>query len=147
MTTTETAPARFDNERIMGLINYALLFSSVFFAGVPALVAVILAYVQRSSASPAMRQHYRFQIWIFWISVLLGAVAGICGSWAIVDMVQQARGGGDFWAPRDFDFDGVALTGRMIVLFGIAGLALIAMTLWLLAAPTVGFIRLMVSKP
>jgi uncharacterized membrane protein len=146
MTTTDTTVNRFDSERVLGLVNYGLLFSSVFFAGVPALVAVILAYVQRPSAGPAMREHYRFQIWIFWISVLLGAIAGVSGIWAMVDVVQQARGGADFWVPQDIDFDGVRVTGRMILLFVVAGLALVAMTLWMLIAPTVGFIRLIVGK-
>ena len=146
MTITDTTVNRFDSERVLGLVNYGLLFSSVFFAGVPALVAVILAYVQRPAAGPPMHQHYGFQIWIFWISVLLGAVAGVSGAWAVVDVVQQAREGADFWGPQDIDFDGVRVTGRMIVLFVIAGLALVAMTLWMLIAPTVGFIRLITSK-
>ena len=150
MSTTDVETGRFDNERLLGLINYGLLFSSIFFAGVPALVAVILAYIQRPTVGPVMREHYRFQIWIFWIGFLLGAVAGICGFWAILDILGQAQGAGrievDGWNLTDFDFSEVEATGRVIALFVVSGLAAAAMTLWMLAAPAVGLIRLTASK-
>lgn len=143
MTVTDTEARRFDSERVLGLINYGLLFSAFFFAGVPALVAVILAYSQRGSAGPVMREHYRFQIQIFWIAFLLTLIAGICGLWAVFDLVGGA------WREADIhgnvQLDETHLTGRNIGLFIAAGVALALMALWSLAAPAVGFIRLITA--
>ena len=41
-----------ESARNLAFINYALLFSAVFFAGVPALIAAIIAYSQRDEAPP-----------------------------------------------------------------------------------------------
>ncbi|HYE46435.1 MAG TPA: hypothetical protein VEA44_11760 [Caulobacter sp.] len=149
MSTTDVETGRFDNERLLGLINYGLLFSSIFFAGVPALVAVILAYIQRPTVGPVMREHYRFQIWIFWIGVLLGAVGGVSLTWAILDVIAQGAGGHlgpEGWVLADFDVSDVHATGRMIALFVISGLALTAMFVWMLAMPVVGFVRLLSGR-
>ena len=143
MTLTDAEARRFDTERVTGLINYALLFSAIFFAGVPAIVAVFLAYTQRRSAGPGMREHYRFQIQIFWIAFLLALIAGICGLWALVDASSDAwRNGG---VHADLDESQLHLTGRIIGLFITSGVALALMTLWSLAAPAVGFIRLLTA--
>jgi uncharacterized membrane protein len=61
-------------DRNLALVNYGLLFASVFFAGVPALIAVVLAYTQRDQAANAIRSHYNFQIRIFWIAFALTLV-------------------------------------------------------------------------
>ncbi len=140
MTLTDVDNRRFDSDRAMGLIGYGLLFSAIFFVGVPGIVAVILAYTQRGAATPQVRDHYRFQIQIFWIGFLLGLIAGICGLWAVLDVA------GDVW--RDGDLQGdvqieeLDLNARVIGLFAVSGVSLLLMTLWSLAAPAVGFIRL-----
>lgn len=140
MTLTDVDSRRFESDRMLGLIGYGLLFSAIFFVGVPGIVAVILAYTQRGSATPLVRDHYRFQIQIFWIGFLLGLIAGICGLWAVLDVA------GDVW--RDGDLQGdvqieeLDLNARVIGLFAISGVSLLLMTLWSLAAPAVGFIRL-----
>ena len=139
MTVTDTEARRFDTERIMGLIGYGLLFSAIFFAGVPGIVGVIMAYSQRRSATPQLREHYRFQIQIFWIGLLLGLVAGICGLWALVDLLGEA------WRSelhRDVQVSDLNFTGRIIGLFIASGIGLALMALWSLAAPAVGFLRL-----
>jgi uncharacterized membrane protein len=140
MTVTDAEARRFDGERTMGLINYGLLFSAIFFAGVPGIVAVILAYTQRSAAGPLLREHYRFQIQIFWIGLLLALIAGICGLWAVLDVSADLWGNGSVHGdlqPSDLD-----LTGQVIGLAIAAVVALVLMTLWSLAAPAIGFIRL-----
>eukprot|EP01030_Chromulinospumella_sphaerica_P018036 gene18036-17883_t len=140
MTVTDAEARRFDNDRVMGLINYGLLFSAIFFVGVPGIVAVILAYSQRGTAGPLMREHYRFQIQIFWIGLLLGLVAGISGLWAVLDVAGEAWRNGDIHG--EMEPDELNLTGKVIGLFVTSAVALALMTLWSLAAPAVGFIRL-----
>ncbi|MDO9335375.1 MAG: hypothetical protein EON95_04545 [Caulobacteraceae bacterium] len=139
MTETDEA-RRFDGERVMGLINYGLLFGAIFFAGVPGIVAVVLAYTQRGTAGPVLREHYRFQIQIFWIGFLLALIAGICGLWAILDVSGDLLGRGS--VDGDVKFADLDLSGGMIGLLIAAGVALALMTLWSLAAPAIGFIRL-----
>lgn len=143
MTVTDAEARRFDNERVMGLINYGLLFSAIFFVGVPGIVAVILAYSQRGTAGPLMREHYRFQIQIFWIGLLLGLVVGISGLWAVLDVAGEAWRNGDIHG--EMEPDELNLTGKVIGLFVTSAVALALMTLWSLAAPAVGFIRLVTA--
>ncbi|MDB5470835.1 MAG: hypothetical protein JWR84_2395 [Caulobacter sp.] len=140
MTVTDVDARRFESERVMGMIGYALLFSAIFFAGVPGIVAVIMAYSQRGSAGPQLREHYRFQIQIFWIGFLLGLVAGICGLWAILDVTGDVWRNGDIHG--DVQVEDLDLNGQVIGLFIASGVTLALMTLWSLAAPAIGFIRL-----
>jgi uncharacterized membrane protein len=140
MTVTDAEARRFDSERVMGLIGYGLLFSAIFFAGVPAIVAVIMAYTQRRSATPLLREHYRFQIQIFWIGMLLGLIAGICGLWAVLDVLADGRQMHDSVDASDLDF-----SPRVIGLFIASAVMLAVMTLWSLAAPAVGFLRLVTA--
>ena len=140
MTVTDAGARRFESERVMGMINYGLLFSAIFFVGVPGIVAVILAYTQRAAAGPVMRDHYRFQIQIFWIGLLLGLIAGVCGLWAILDVTGEAWRNGDIHG--EMQVDELHPTSQVIGLFIASGVALALMTLWSLAAPAIGFIRL-----
>ncbi len=140
MTVTDAEARRFDTERVMGMIGYGLLFSAIFFAGVPGIVAVILAYTQRAAAGPAMREHYRFQIQIFWIGFLLALVAGICGLWAVLDVTGDLWRGGNIHG--DVQVTDIDMSREVIGLLIAAGVALVLMTLWSLVAPAVGFIRL-----
>ncbi len=145
MTLATDTSSRFDSERNLGLIVYGLLFAALFFAGVPALVAVVIAYTQLSSASDPMRRHYRFQIQIFWIGFLLALIAGISGLWAILDVAGQVWSSSKVTADDagvDFDMSQLDMTGRVLGLAGLSVLALVLMTLWSLCAPAVGFIRL-----
>jgi uncharacterized membrane protein len=145
MTLATDADPRFESERNLGLIIYGLLFAALFFAGVPALVAVVIAYTQTSNASAAMKRHYRFQIQIFWIGFLLALIAGISGLWAILDVAGQVWSNSRITeneAGVDFDLTQMDMTGRILGLFGLSALALVLMTLWSLCAPAVGFIRL-----
>lgn len=142
MTVTDAEARRFDTERVMGLIGYGLLFSGIFFAGVPAIVAVIMAYSQRGSASPVLRDHYRFQIQIFWIGMLMGLIAGICGLWATIDAFTDAGGR---QMHETVDVSDLDFSPKVIGLYIAAGVGLALMTLWSLAAPAVGFLRLVTA--
>ena len=63
----------------LAMLGYFLLFFTIFFAGVPAFIAVILAYARKGEAAPVTRSHLRYQIrifwWCFWLTLL--AVAAL----------------------------------------------------------------------
>jgi uncharacterized membrane protein len=92
MTAVQTASAvRHDEvDRNLAFLTYGLLFFSVFFAGVPALIAVAIAYARRKDADPLVRGHHSFQIWIFWVGFLMALLAGAAGLTAITMMFAQA---------------------------------------------------------
>ncbi len=73
---TNGAPAAF--------VGYALLSVSVFAAGVPALAAVVLAYVKRASSPNLVRSHFNRQIVIFWIATALVGIAVAMGAATVV---------------------------------------------------------------
>lgn len=134
--------------RNLAMVNYALLFAAAFFAGVPALVAVIIAYVQRESAPPPLRAHHDFQIRIFWVGFLMSVIAGACALGALLSLggalieVSQVRG----WDHVEVNVSRLTLDGKVIGL-AIACVAFSLLTaVWLVAAPAVGFIRL-ASEP
>ncbi|MBI1408042.1 MAG: hypothetical protein GC145_18165 [Caulobacter sp.] len=151
MTVTQDETSRFETDRVLGLINYGLLFASLFFVGVPGIVAVVIAYAQKGGATPMMRNHYRFQIQIFWIAFLLGLIAGICGLWAVLDFAGQVWGNGhvsvDDASGVDIDIQQLDLKPQVIGLFIASAVSLVLMTLWALVAPAVGFIRLITAAP
>jgi uncharacterized membrane protein len=76
-TQPPSAPA--DTDRNLALVAYGLLAIAVFFAGLPALVAAMIAYSQRRDAPPAIASHYAFQIRIFWVAFAFSLVASTCG--------------------------------------------------------------------
>ena len=49
------SPESQDVDRNLALLAYGLLFFAIFFAGVPALVAVAIAYSRRREAAPRRR--------------------------------------------------------------------------------------------
>lgn len=149
MTVIDPAARRYETDRTLALINYGLLFSAVFFAGVPGLVAVVIAYAQRPGAEPQVADHYRFQIQIFWIAFLLGLIAGICGLWAVLDVAGQVWSTGDFRADEagvDVDLTRLDLAGQVVGLTIAAVVSLVLMCIWLLSAPAIGFIRLATAR-
>jgi uncharacterized membrane protein len=77
-------------DRSFGYLGYILLFLSVFFAGVTAFMALILAYARRDGAGPLMRSHWVFQIRIFWIAFALTLAGGAMGFSAMVDWARHA---------------------------------------------------------
>lgn len=75
ITTTEdrTLPVIVYGLYLLGLVN-----------GLTILIGLIIAYAARENAGPAMRSHYTFQIYTFWIA-LIASIA--VGAFAIVSAV------------------------------------------------------------
>jgi uncharacterized membrane protein len=138
----EPLPPR-DDSRSLAMLNYGLLFCSIFFAGVPALIAVAMAYAQKSKAPPLLRSHYRFQIGLFWSGFLLALIAGALFVTGLVTAIFE------FLADTGADWtDGVPMLRELrahgpALLMIIGGMLIAALdALWLVAASAFGFIRL-----
>jgi uncharacterized membrane protein len=143
-TTVKSPPA--GDDRYVALVNYGLLFASIFFAGVPALIAVVIAYAQRDHAGP-LRSHYDFQIRIFWVSFALTLVGVAFAIAAVVmgvgEAVRFGSGvGWDAWGAMSLDFSEFNINASLIASIVISALAFLLSVLWLIAAPALGFIRL-----
>ena len=65
-------------DRTMPIICYAL-YLLAFATGLTAVIGLIIAYVQRSTAGPVMHSHYTFLIRTFWLGLLLAIVGGVVG--------------------------------------------------------------------
>jgi len=152
-----TKPAgaiRTEAERNLALLGYGLLAVSVFFAGVTALVAVIIAYALHDAATEQLSSHFRFQIRIFWIGaacVLLAVVGSLVATFGALgnflhhapptDLVRHVV----LWG-RDFDLSGLRVTPLVVVAATVAvGSALLGV-IWTIVAPAIGFIRLASSR-
>ena len=135
----------FDASRNLALLNYGLLFAAIFFAGVPALIAAIIAYSQRDDAPPDIRRHLNSQIRIFWVAFGLTFAAGLCLLAALVGSVGDvfayshvSDGGHGF----SIDMSRLSLDGAVLALgVSFIGLSLLSLG-WLVCAPAIGFIRL-----
>jgi uncharacterized membrane protein len=145
MTDTPAAQPR-SADRTLAMVNYALLFSSVFLAGVPGLIAAVLAYAQRDQADADIRSHFDFQIRIFWIALAIALVAGALGLAAVVmavgEALQYGVNGWDAWEGFDPHLSEITVSaGLIFTIVGSVALWVLS-ALWLLAAPAFGFIRL-----
>ena len=65
-------------DRTMPAICYAL-YLLTYATGLTAIIGVIIAHVQQSTAGPVMRTHYTFLIRTFWIGLVLAVLGGIVG--------------------------------------------------------------------
>lgn len=146
---TDPTPMRRDDEaaRNLALVNYGLLFASIFFAGLPALIAAIIAYSQRDEAPAQVRSHFSFQIRTFWVAFGLTLGAGICALAAtlaaIRDLVAFTRTQGwEGFGSIDVDLSRLSLDGAVIALLVGFVLCSVLAAAWLVAAPAIGFIRL-----
>lgn len=78
-TTTEdrTLPVIVYGLYLLGLVN-----------GLTILIGLIIAYAARDNAGPAMRSHYTFQIYTFWIGLIASvAVAAVALVGAVLSMI------------------------------------------------------------
>lgn len=136
-----------ESARNLALMNYGLLFASFFFAGVPALVAVIIAYTQRDSAVEPGRSHFTFQIRCFWVAFVLALLAGVCGMAAIIHIVASLYGvantlGWDGFDKMEVVIGQVAIDAALLfMIVGAAALAFLS-GFWLIGASVIGAIRL-----
>ena len=65
-------------DKTMPAVCYAL-YLLAFVTGITAIIGLVIAYMQRSTASPAMQSHYTFLIRTFWIGIVLMIVGGVIG--------------------------------------------------------------------
>jgi len=154
MTDTTAVTPRAETDRNLAMLGYGLLFIAVCFAGVTALVAVIIAYVMRDGAGPATRDHFRFQIRIFWIALALTVAsmgAGLAAAMlAFGDLVRHGLlaewDAWDFVGDIDIDLSDLRIDPAVILLAVVSAVAGLLAGLWLICAPAVGFIRLATAR-
>lgn len=141
-------------DRILTVLVYVLLFVTPFFAGVTALIGVVLAYVRRPAAEALCRSHYAFQIRVFWIvfAVLAAAaIAAFTGAGVLIshffDVTVRSGAGLDGWdvsfgdgGPSHLNVAGLVMLILSFVL-GTAGL------LWTMLASVFGLARLLSGEP
>ncbi|MAK45322.1 MULTISPECIES: membrane protein [Spongiibacter] len=87
----------------MAKVVYVLYLVSLVF-GITAIVAVVIAYINRDDCAPWLRSHYQFQIRTFWIGALyvtLGTVLSLvlvgwlilffCLIWLVVRCIKGLK--------------------------------------------------------
>jgi uncharacterized membrane protein len=147
MTTGIRAARQAENPQNLAMAGYGLLFASIFFAGAPALIAVVIAYSQRNEASPQVRSHYEFQIHIFWVAFTLALAAAACGLAGVIGGLGELIDMADISRLNHFDsiridLSNIIIDGRVVSLLAAAVILGFLSSIWLLAASAVGFIRL-----
>ena len=144
-----TTDAHAEVDRNLAFLTYGLLFFSVFFAGVPALIAVAIAYARRKDADPLVRGHHSFQIWIFWIGFLMALLAGAAGLTGIMMIVGEAVRLSSVHSWHGFETVRLSDVVGPLTLSFIATFFLLGVTagLWLVVTSIYGVIRLASHKP
>ena len=136
-----------ESVRNLAFINYGLLFASVFFAGVPALIAAIIAYSQQDEAPQTIRSHYKFQIRVFWVAFCLALAAGVSFLGVMIRVASEVLQftqvpGWDVHDNVKLDLSNVTLDGTLIALLASSALFSALGGIWLVLAPALGFVRL-----
>ena len=130
-----------DADRNLALLAYGLLFVAIFFAGLPALVAVAIAYSKRSSSVPPVRGHFRRQVLIFWVGFCLTLLAALSGLAAVVILLAEVLFGfaGGGLSTTIFNHAHIGLMMSCVIAAG----ALVFLTgLWFMVTSAYGFIML-----
>jgi uncharacterized membrane protein len=73
---TDQASYGVTEDKTMPAVCYAL-YLLAFATGITAIIGLIIAYSQRSTAGPAMETHYTFLIRTFWIGLIVMVGAGV----------------------------------------------------------------------
>jgi uncharacterized membrane protein len=131
-------------DRNLALLDYGLLFFAIFFAGVPALVAVAIAYARKRNTECAAKSHFRFQVFIFWVGFALTLLAAFAGLAALVILAGEIiRGMLDGrWDSLDTIVFSQVHVAAVMVLFGVAGVLAVLTGVWLMVTSAYGFILL-----
>ena len=159
-----TKPAgaiRTEAERNLALLGYGLLGLSIFFAGTTALVGVLIAYWLHDAATPELSRHFRAQVRIFWVTVILLAICVVMATAGLLLMIKgtlhhdlselptQPRGWFGILVTRLSiaieapEPNGLATPRVLMLVSVVAGLGAF---LWSILASAIGFIRLASSK-
>ena len=133
-----------DVDRNLALLGYGLLFFAIFFAGLPALVAVAIAYSRRRNAVGPISSHFRFQIFIFWVGFALTLLAALSGLAALLVLIGQVVRGAveGKWDSFDTVLFSQVHVGAVIVCVTVAGVLAVITGIWLLGTSAYGFIQL-----
>jgi uncharacterized membrane protein len=139
-----TANREDEVDRNLALLGYGLMFFAIFFAGVPALVAVAIAYARKRSTECAVKSHFRFQVFIFWVGFALTLLAALAGLSALVILAGEIiRGMIDGrWDRLDTIVLSQVHVAAVMVLFGVAGVLAVLTGVWLMVTSAYGFILL-----
>ncbi len=147
------------DDRNLAFVVYALFFVSPFLFAFTAIVGVVIAYIRRSEAPPLERTHYNFQVRIFWIGLLLTAIAAVAGALAIAfgigDLYRLAtRGDGSFdawdaaaWTANSFDVGELTIHPMTILSVLVMLLTAVIGSLWMMIVSIFGLARLAGTKP
>ena len=152
-----TKPAgaiRTEAERNLALLAYGLLGVSIFFAGITALLAVIIAYVLHDAATEELSRHFRFQIRIFWIgmgAIALMVIAGMVAAFGAAGNLLHTAPPSDlvrtvYVFGREIDLSELRITPLVIIAAAVSAGSAILGALWMVLASAIGFIRLATSK-
>jgi uncharacterized membrane protein len=140
-----STPSRSDDvDRNLALLGYGLLFFAIFFAGVPALVAVAIAYARRRNADGPLSSHFRFQIFIFWVGFALTLLAALSGLAALLVLIGQVIRGAveGRWDSFDTVLFSQVHVGAVMACVAVAGVLAVITGIWLLATSAYGFVQL-----
>lgn len=139
-------------DRGVALTAYSLLFIAPVLLGAPALAGVGLAYAHRDDAHTLIRSHYRFQIRIFWttlvcmvIGLALAVGAGGLAIGAVYHALRQTFPG--LGLPSGgFNLGGNIVEEENWLLIAGAGF-LIGGVLYIVIASLYGFLKLVANRP
>ena len=141
-------PAARPFDRLLALTAYGLLVFSVFTLWVPALIAAAIAFTHRRGADTLIASHFRFQLTIFWGSIVLVALAVaafvVAGGFA-VGALFSAMPGLSWGMVGQAMAMGPAGTALLLTMGGLGLLALA--TVWTLVAALWGALRLVSDRP
>jgi uncharacterized membrane protein len=136
----------------VALTAYGLLFVSPFMLGAPALVGMGLAFAHRDDPHSLTRSHYRFQVRIFWTTVVC-LVLGIAlmigaGSFAIGAGYHFLR---ETFPSLGLPIGGVGLAGDLAGyggwLFWAGAAFLVGGLIYILISSLYGFTKLLAGRP
>ena len=149
-TASDSLSAKREDEvdRNLALLDYGLLFFAIFFAGLPALVAVAIAYARKRNVECAVKSHFRFQVFIFWVGFAMTLLAALAGLAALIILAGEIiRGVVDGrWDSLDTIVFSQVHVAAVMVLFGVAGGLAVLTGVWLMVTSAYGFIRLASRK-
>jgi uncharacterized membrane protein len=135
-----------DSDRNLALLAYGLLFVAVFFAGLPALIAVAIAYSRRAVATRPARAHFRRQILIFWVGFSLTLLAALSGLAAVVILLAEVLFGFADSGLNTTIFNHAHIGLMMGCVFA-AGALLFLTGVWFMVTSAYGFIMLASRQP
>jgi uncharacterized membrane protein len=134
-----------DLDRNLALVAYGLLFFAIFLGGLPALVAVAIAYARRHKTPEWIASHHNFQIWVFWIGLGLGllmaAAAMVAFVSAFIKVIGAATHSGAFAGWNEVWLR--LSSSNVIAISVVSFFVMFVLTgLWLAGTSAYGFVRL-----